>query len=88
MPPLAAAGRDDQAQGVCQAIMAHRGHLGCIFTDHCMICFSSSSWRVAMHPEEPCGPPAHRPSFCVHASAELVIFILLNTLTTNSTSAA
>ena len=39
-PRLAAAGRGDQAQGVCQVIMAHLVHLGYLLADHRrMICF-------------------------------------------------
>ena len=34
---LAAAGRDDQAQGVCRIIVAHPGHLGYLLADHRMI---------------------------------------------------
>ena len=40
---LAAAGRDDQAQCVCQVIVAHLGHLGYLITDHRMICFGGNS---------------------------------------------
>ena len=40
---LAAAGRHDQAQGVCQVIVAHLGHLGYLLAGHRMICFSSNS---------------------------------------------
>ena len=39
---LAAAGRDDQAQGVLQVIVAHLGHLGYLLADHRMICFGSN----------------------------------------------
>ena len=39
---LSAAGRDDQAQGFGQVIMAHLGHLGYLFADHCMICLRSN----------------------------------------------
>ena len=34
---MAAAGRDDQAQGVCQVIMAHLSQLGYLLADHRMI---------------------------------------------------
>ena len=40
---LAAAGRDDKAQGVCQVIVAHQGHLGYLIADHRMICFGSNA---------------------------------------------
>ena len=40
---LAAAGRGDQAQGVCQVIMTHVGHLGNLLADHRMIYFGSNS---------------------------------------------
>ena len=40
---LAAAGRDDEAQGVCQVIVPHLGHLGYLLADHRMICFGSNA---------------------------------------------
>ena len=40
---LAAVGREDQAQGVCQGIVAHLYYLGYFLADHRMICFGSNS---------------------------------------------
>ena len=40
---MAAAGRDDQAQCVCQVIVTHLGHLGYLLANHRMICFGSNA---------------------------------------------
>ena len=35
--------RDGQAQGICQVIVVHLGHLGYLLADHRMICFGSNA---------------------------------------------
>ena len=43
---LAAAGRDDRAQGVCRVISALLGHLGCLVKNHRVICFGGNPCTV------------------------------------------